>query len=64
MKHGMAFLLHMFFDDRRIPVGVGTGMLITAIFFRTILPPWATDMAYLGMLLATLVWSVLANAGD
>ncbi len=55
------FVLHLFFEDPKIPVGVMVAMAITALTrVRTI--PWASNILYLAIILTVLAWSALTGA--
>lgn len=55
------FILHLFFEDPRIPIGVGMGMLVTYLV-HSIIPSGLGNILYLAIIFATLAFSVVKNA--
>lgn len=62
MSNGLRFVLHLFFEDLRIPFGVLVAMVVTGLEFVPHFPQWVSDVGYLGIIQASLIWSVLAAA--
>lgn len=57
----LKFVVHLFFEDRRIPLGVGLGMVV-AYFIHSRLPAAFGDAVYLAVIMATLALSIIKNA--
>ncbi len=60
MKRGLRFIGHLFYEDKRIPVGVAVAMMGGGIMHR-ILPLWANDLMYVVIIVLTLTVSVLSR---
>ncbi|HBQ95272.1 MAG TPA: hypothetical protein DD856_09700 [Sulfobacillus sp.] len=61
MKEAMRFIGHLFFEDKRIPLGVATAMITVGLIHPAILQ-WTTNVVYLGIIGSTLTVSVLGRS--
>lgn len=60
MKQMIRFIGHLFFEDKRILVGVALAMVVAELIHLSV-RPWINNVIYLAIILATLTLSVLRS---